>query len=96
MAEPLGSRCQTYQPIGPSLVSTTEANVARLVDAAAVRSHLERLRREAPELVALYRVVTAAQLPMARVLAEGTLENYRQIAGILAKPRVSRRRRGGE
>jgi len=92
--------------LAPLLRSVAE-NVARLGlpaaltgpvrrgDLGAVRAHLARLSAKTPGQVALYQVLTTAQVPLARALAaassespnEGAAEKYDAIAQLLSDPR---------
>ena len=51
-------------------------------DADAVRGHLAVLGAQDPEIEALYRLLVAAQLPMARALAEAPVESFDAIAAM--------------
>ncbi len=53
-----------------------------------VRAHLATLQRCAPELVDIYRALAAAQLPLARDLAEATPEDFDEIERLLSRPLV--------
>lgn len=54
-------------------------------DAQAIQSHLDALKRSAPELRSLYGALARAQLPLARALAEARAEDFDAIERILRK-----------
>lgn len=53
-------------------------------DAGAVERHLATIRRLAPHLVRFYAAAGTAQLPLARILAEGPAESFDAIERVLA------------
>ena len=55
-------------------------------DAAGVQRHLEVLAQRSPDLVALFRALVFAQLPLARALGEANIEAFDAIAHQLSTP----------